>query len=91
MKVVSFISGLAIGMAAAAAAVSAMYPDIPKRMKRDGKHMMRAVKKMVCFKVGSKSLLCYLLKRHRGLPRGVPYALWLNSVILPCIIRQKLG
>ena len=47
MKVVSFISGLAIGMAAAAAAVSAMYPDIPMRMKRDGKHMMRAVKKMV--------------------------------------------
>ena len=47
MKVVSFISGLAIGMAAAAAVVSAMYPDIPKRMKRDGKHMMRAVKKMV--------------------------------------------
>ena len=50
MKVVSFISGLAIGMAAAAAAaaaVSAMYPDVPKRMKRDGKHMMRAVKKMV--------------------------------------------
>ena len=44
MKVVSFISGLAIGMAAA---VSAMYPDVPKRMKRDGKHMMRAVKKMV--------------------------------------------
>ena len=47
MKVVSFISGLAIGMAAAAAAVSAMYPDVPKRMKRDGKHRIRAVKKMV--------------------------------------------
>ncbi|MBR0157025.1 MAG: hypothetical protein IJM20_05865 [Clostridia bacterium] len=46
MKVFGFVSGVAIGMAAAAAAVSAMYPDVPKRMKRDGKHVWRDMMKM---------------------------------------------
>lgn len=46
MKVAGFVSGMAIGMAAAAAAVSAMYPDVPKRMRRDSKHVWRSVSKM---------------------------------------------
>ena len=46
MKVFGFVSGVAIGMAAAAAAVSAMYPDVPKRMKWDGKHVWRDMMKM---------------------------------------------
>ncbi len=46
MKVVGFISGLAVGMAATAAAVAAMYPDVPRRMKRDGRHVMHSVKRM---------------------------------------------
>ena len=45
MKAIGFIGGLAIGMAAAAAAISAAYPDVPKRVKRDGSHLMRKVKK----------------------------------------------
>ncbi len=47
MKVFGFASGMALGMMAAAAGVAAMYPDIPKRMKRDGKHLMRTAKKML--------------------------------------------
>ena len=31
MKAIGFVSGIALGMAAAVAAVSAVYPDIPKR------------------------------------------------------------
>lgn len=45
MKVISFVSGLAVGMAAATAAVISVYPDIPRRMKRDSKHIMRGIKK----------------------------------------------
>lgn len=43
MKAIGFISGVAIGMAAAAAAVAAIYPDVPKRMKRDSKHVWRGI------------------------------------------------
>lgn len=39
MKALGFISGMAIGMAAAAAAIAAIYPDIPKRIKKDTKHI----------------------------------------------------
>lgn len=46
MKVFGFVSGVAVGMAAAAAAVAAMYPDVPKRVKRDGKHIWRDMMKM---------------------------------------------
>ncbi len=46
MKVIGFVSGIAIGMAAAAAAVCTVYPDIPKRMKRDTKHVFRSMKKV---------------------------------------------
>ncbi len=47
MKVFGFASGMALGMAAATAAVAAMYPDIPKRMKRDGKKLWRGMTKML--------------------------------------------
>ncbi|MBQ5488301.1 MAG: hypothetical protein IIT70_05565 [Clostridia bacterium] len=47
MKVLGFATGMALGMAAAAAAVSMMYPDVPKRMKRDGKHVMNSMKKLI--------------------------------------------
>ena len=47
MKVFGFVTGMALGMAAAAASVAAMYPDDPKRMKRDGKHILRSAKKML--------------------------------------------
>ncbi|MBQ3939390.1 MAG: hypothetical protein II724_08615 [Clostridia bacterium] len=47
MKVFGFTTGMALGMAAAAAAVSMMYPDVPKRMKRDGKHVMNSMKKLI--------------------------------------------
>ena len=47
MKLFGFATGLALGMAAAAASVSAMYPDVPRRVKRDTKHIMRTAKKML--------------------------------------------
>lgn len=47
MKLFGFTAGLALGMAAAAAGVAAMYPDVPKRMKRDSRHIMRTAKKML--------------------------------------------
>ncbi|MBR3297688.1 MAG: hypothetical protein IKI64_00640 [Clostridia bacterium] len=47
MKLFGFTAGLALGMAAAAAGVCSMYPDIPRRVKRDTKHMMRSAKKML--------------------------------------------
>ena len=40
MKAIGFVSGIALGMAAAVAAV---YPDIPKRAKRDTKHIWRSM------------------------------------------------
>ena len=44
MKAIGFVSGIALGMAAAAfPAVSAVYPDIPKRAKRDTKHIWRSM------------------------------------------------
>ncbi len=43
MKAIGFVSGIALGMAAAVAAVSAVYPDIPKRAKRDTKHIWRSM------------------------------------------------
>ena len=39
MKAIGFVSGIALGMAA----VSAVYPDIPKRAKRDTKHIWRSM------------------------------------------------
>lgn len=47
MKMFGFAAGMALGMAAAAASVAAMYPDVPRRVKRDTKHIMRTAKKML--------------------------------------------
>lgn len=47
MKLFGFTTGLALGMAAAAASVCTMYPDVPRRVKRDTKHIMRTAKKML--------------------------------------------
>jgi len=47
MKLVPFITGIATGMVVSVAAVTAMYPDVSRRMMRDGKKMIRNGKKMV--------------------------------------------
>lgn len=46
MKPVTFFAGLALGMAAATAIVAGVYPDVPRRMMRDGKRAVRCTKKM---------------------------------------------
>ena len=37
--------GMAVGAAAAATAMCTLYPDIPRRMKRDGKRAARVIKR----------------------------------------------
>ena len=39
--------GMAVGAAAAAAAMCTLYPDIPRRMKRDGKKMMQKTQRLM--------------------------------------------
>ncbi len=41
MKTITFVAGLAAGMAMTAAAVTAMYPDVSRRVMRDSKRMWR--------------------------------------------------
>ncbi|MDO5112442.1 MAG: hypothetical protein Q4E65_09060 [Clostridia bacterium] len=41
MKTLPFIIGIAAGITVAAAAVTSLYPDVPRRMMRDGKKMCR--------------------------------------------------
>ncbi len=41
MKTITFVAGLAAGMAVATAAVTAMYPDVSRRLLRDSKKMWR--------------------------------------------------
>lgn len=41
MKGLVFVAGAAVGMAAAAAAITSMYPDVSRRMARDGRRMVR--------------------------------------------------
>ena len=43
MKIWGFAAGVAVGMAAAAAAVTGMYPSVSKKMKRDGKRLWRSI------------------------------------------------
>ena len=43
MKTVSFMAGMAAGMVMAGAA----YPDVPKRMGRDAKKMVRCGRRMM--------------------------------------------
>ncbi len=46
MKAIAFVAGIAAGMAVATAAVTAMYPDVSRRMMRDSKKMWRDGKRM---------------------------------------------
>ena len=39
--------GMAMGAAAAATAMCTLYPDIPRRMKRDGKKVLQKTTKMM--------------------------------------------
>ncbi len=41
--------GIAVGAAAAATAMCTLYPDIPRRMKRDGKKVIQKTRKMMQF------------------------------------------
>lgn len=45
MKTISFITGVAAGMAAAAA-VTVMCPDVPQRMARDSRRVLRKGRRM---------------------------------------------
>ena len=47
MKLTGFAAGMALGMAAAAAAMTAMYPSVGKKLKRDGKKLLRGMKELV--------------------------------------------
>lgn len=52
MKTITFVAGLAAGMAIASAAVTAMYPDVPRRAMRDTRRMWRSGKRAVT-KIGN--------------------------------------
>lgn len=47
MKMIGFAAGMAVGMTAATAAVTAMYPTVARKMKRDGKKLWRNVTSML--------------------------------------------
>ncbi len=47
MKAITFVAGIAAGMAMAAAAVTAMYPDVPRRVVRDSRRIMRSGKRRI--------------------------------------------
>ena len=47
MKLWGFAAGMAVGMTAAAVAVTTMYPVVGKKMKRDGKKLMRDLKSLM--------------------------------------------
>ncbi len=42
MKLLGFAVGMAAGAAAATAAVTGMYPSVGKKLKRDGKKLIKA-------------------------------------------------
>lgn len=46
MKGISFIAGMAFGIAISTAAVTSCYPDIPRRMMRDSKRAFMMGKKL---------------------------------------------
>lgn len=46
MKLWGFAAGMAAGMAAAAFALTAMYPGVGRKMKRDGKRLWQNVSGM---------------------------------------------
>ncbi len=41
MKAITFMAGVLLGMAAAATAMTSAYPDIPRRMARDTRRIVR--------------------------------------------------
>ena len=47
MKVLSVGIGMAAGMAMAAAAISCLYPDVSRRMMRDGRRIVHCTKKRI--------------------------------------------
>lgn len=47
MKTLALGIGMIAGAAVAVSVVSSMYPDIPRRMARDGKRWMRGAKRAV--------------------------------------------
>ncbi len=47
MKLLGFAAGMALGMTAATVAVTAMYPSVGKKMKRDGKKLWQNVTSMM--------------------------------------------
>ena len=47
MKLWGFAAGMAVGMTAAAVAVTTMYPVVGKKMKRDGKKLLKGITSMV--------------------------------------------
>ncbi|MEG1559562.1 MAG: hypothetical protein RRY79_02445 [Clostridia bacterium] len=48
MKIGAMILGLAAGVAVATATISVMYPDVSRRMLRDGKRAMKDGKRIAC-------------------------------------------
>ena len=47
MKLWGFAAGMALGMTAATVAVTAMYPVVGRKMKKDGKKLWKEVTRMV--------------------------------------------
>ena len=47
MKTATFMAGVAAGMIMAGAALSTAYPDVPRRMTRDARKMVRCGKRMM--------------------------------------------
>ena len=47
MKLWGIAAGMALGAAAATAAVTAMYPVVGKKMKRDGKKLWKGITNMM--------------------------------------------
>lgn len=48
MRTVAFMVGMAAGVVMTGAALSAAYPDVPRRVSRDARKMVRCGKKMMC-------------------------------------------
>ncbi|MBO4563209.1 MAG: hypothetical protein J5772_06335 [Clostridia bacterium] len=46
MKLWGMALGMALGMTAATVAVTTIYPSVGRRMKRDGKRLMRGIANM---------------------------------------------
>lgn len=44
--------GIVAGAAIAATAINSMYPDVPKRMMRDGRRMVRTTKRAMSHMMG---------------------------------------